>query len=397
MSNTVLTDTKVTRKALSILHQKLNFIATINRQYDDSFAKSGAKIGTTLKIREPNQYTVRTGATIDVQDTTEASQTLTVATQKGVDIHFTSTEMTMSIDDFSERVLEPAMAVLAANIEYDVMSNVYKDVYQAVWTPGSAITYNDVLDAAVLMDRSLAPTGKRYANLNPADKVDLIQDTKGLFAAQSELNKQFVEGYIGREAGFDFLMNTMWPGHTCGSEDGSYVVNTSTGITSGSATVAVTGGTGTLAAGDILTIAGVTSVHPETKVSTGVLQQFVVTAAYAGGAGNITVSPTPVTSGATQNVSIASAGASKAVVVAGTASGTDTTSLLYHKDAFTFVSADLDVPQGTHMARREVYDGISLRFVSDYDIINDRFLGRFDILYGYKTLRPQWATRLHFN
>jgi len=396
MANTVLTDTKVTRKALSILHQKLNFIGTINRQYDDSFAKQGAKIGTTLKIREPNEYTVRTGATIDVQDTTEASQTLTVATQKGVDIHFTSVEMTMSMDDFADRVLEPAMARLAANIEYDVMSNVYKDVYQAIWTPGSALAYNDVLEGAVLMDRSLAPTGKRYANLNPQDKVDLIQDQKTLFNAQSELSKQFVEGYIGREAGFDFLMNTMWPGHTCGSENGSYVVNTSTGITSGTATIPTTGGSGTPAVGDVFTVEGVTSVHPETKVSTGVLQQFVVTSAVSG-TGAWAVSPTPITSGAKQNISIASAGANKAVVVAGTASGTDTTSLLYHKDAFTFVSADLDVPNGTHMARREVYDGISLRFVSDYDIINDRFLGRFDILYGYKTLRPQWATRLHFN
>lgn len=396
MSNTVLTDTKVTRKALSILHQKLNFIGTINRQYDDSFAKQGAKIGTTLKIREPNEYTVRTGATIDVQDTTEASQTLTVATQKGVDIHFTSVEMTMSMDDFADRVLEPAMARLAANIEYDVMSNVYKDVYQAIWTPGSAIAYNDILEGAVLMDRSLAPTGKRYANLNPQDKVDLIQDQKTLFNAQGELSKQFVEGYIGREAGFDFLMNTMWPGHTCGSENGSYVVNTSTGITSGTATITTTGGSGTLAAGDVFTVAGVNSVHPETKADTGVLQQFVLTSA-ASGTGAWAVSPTPITSGAKQNIVINSAGANKNVVVAGTASGTDTTSLLYHKDAFTFVSADLDVPNGTHMARREVYDGISLRFVSDYDIINDRFLGRFDILYGYKTLRPQWATRLHFN
>lgn len=396
MSNTVLTDTKVTRKALSILHQKLNFIGTINRQYDDSFAKTGAKIGTTLKIREPNEYTVRTGATIDVQDTTEASQTLTVATQKGVDIHFTSTEMTMSMDDFADRVLEPAMARLASNIEYDVMSNVYKDVYQAVWTPGSGITYNSVLDAAVLMDRSLAPTSKRYANLNPQDKVDLIQDQKTLFHTGSEISKQFTEGYIGREAGFDFLMNTMWPGHTCGSENGSYVVNTSTGITSGTATITTTGGSGTLAVGDIFTVEGVNSVHPETKADTGQLQQFVVTTAVSG-TGAWAVSPTPITSGAKQNIVINSAGASKAVVVAGTASGTDTTSLLYHKDAFTFVSADLDVPNGTHMARREVYDGVSLRFVSDYDIINDRFLGRFDILYGYKTLRPQWAARLHFN
>ena len=396
MSNTVLTDTKVTRKALSILHQKLNFIGTINRQYDDSFAKQGAKIGTTLKIREPNEYTVRTGATIDVQDTTEASQTLTVATQKGVDIHFTSVEMTMSMDDFADRVLEPAMARLAANIEYDVMSNVYKDVYQAIWTPGSAIAYNDILEGAVLMDRSLAPTGKRYANLNPQDKVDLIQDQKTLFNAQGELSKQFVEGYIGREAGFDFLMNTMWPGHTCGSENGSYVVNTSTGITSGTATITTTGGSGTLAAGDVFTVVGVNSVHPETKADTGVLQQFVLTSA-ASGTGAWAVSPTPITSGAKQNIVINSAGAGKTVTVAGTASTAVGTSMLFQKEAFAFATADLVMPKGVDFAAREVFDGISMRVVRQYDINNDKFPCRLDVLYGYKAIRPQLAVRVHNN
>ncbi|MES2905187.1 MAG: P22 phage major capsid protein family protein, partial [Pseudomonadota bacterium] len=197
--------------------------------------------------------------------------------------------------------------------------------------------------------------------------------------------------------GFDFMENTLWPGHTTGSEDGAYVVNTSTGITSGSATVAVTAGTGTLALGDVITIAGVQSVHPETKVSTGVLQQFVITTAYAGGAGNITVSPTPVTSGATQNVTIVSAGASKAVLVGGTASDALTTSLLYNKDAFTFVTADLMMPGGVDWAKREVMDGISMRIVRDYDINNDNMPCRIDVLYGYKTLRPQWASRLHCN
>lgn len=396
MSNTILTPTAVTREALRILHQKLNFIGTINRQYDDQFAKSGAKIGTTLKIREPNQFTVRTGKTLDAQDISETSQTLTVATQKGVDVNFSTAELTMSLDDFGKRILDPMMSVLASAIEYDAMS-MYKDVYNSTWTSGSALTYNGILDSQVLMQRGLAPGGDRTANLNPQDTVDLIKDTKTLFNHQGELGKAFREGYIGRATGFDFMENTLWPGHTTGSEDGAYVVNTSTGITSGSATVAVTAGTGTLALGDVITIAGVNSVHPETKVSTGVLQQFVITAAYAGGAGNITVSPTPVTSGATQNVTIVSAGASKAVAVGGTASDALTTSLLYNKDAFTFVTADLMMPGGVDWAKREVMDGISMRIVRDYDINNDNMPCRIDVLYGYKTLRPQWATRLHCN
>lgn len=393
MSSTILTDLKITRAALAILHQKLNFVGSINRQYDDSFAKTGAKIGESLKIRMPNQYTVTSGKTLDVQDTVETNQTLTVATQKGVHTTFSSAELTMSLDDFSDRVLEPAMSTLAAAIEADAMT-MYANVSNSVW--GSAATYADVLAGRVLMQRGLAPLSNRTANLTPQDMADVVSDTKALFNDQNQIGKQYREGYMGKAAGYEFMENTLWPNHTTGSEDAAYVVNTSTGITSGSATVAVTAGTGTLVAGDVLTIAGVYSVHPETKSSTGVLQQFVVTAAYAGGAGNITVSPTPVTSGATQNVTIVSAGASKAVVVAGTASTAYTSSLLYQKDAFTFVTADLVLPQGVDMARREVMDGISLRLVRDYDINNDMFPCRIECLYGYKTLRPDYATRLHY-
>lgn len=344
----------------------------------------------------PNRYVVRTGKTIDTQDTQEESQSLQVATQKGVDTNFSSADLTLSLDDFSKRILDPAMAVLAANIEYDAMS-MFKDVYNAVWTPGSAITYNDVLSGRILMQRGLAPTNDRSANMNSKDMADLVKDTKTLFNDQAQLSKQYKEGYMGRAAGYDFMENTMWPGFTRGAADADYVVNTSTGITSGSATIAVTAGTGTLLKGDIITIVGVDSVHPETKVDNGVLQQFVITADYAGGAGNITVSPTPITSGAKQNVVINSAGAGKAVVVAGTASGQDTTSLLYQQDAFTFATADLVMPNGVDFARREVQDGISMRIVRQYDINNDNLPCRIDVLYGYKTLRPEWATRLHFN
>lgn len=393
MSSTILTDTKITREALRILHQKCNFIGSINRQYDDSFAKSGAKIGDSLKIRMPNEYTVTTGKTLDVQDTVETSQTLTVATQKGVHTTFSSAELALSLDDFSDRILDPAMSRLAAAIEADAMT-MSTNVYNSVW--GATASYADVLAGRVLMQRGLAPLNARTANLSPQDMADIVTDTKALFNDQAQLGKQYREGFMGRASGYDFMENTLWPNHTTGGEDAAYVVNTSTGITSGSATIAVTAGTGTLEAGDVLTIVGVNSVHPEGKTSTGVLQQFVVTADYAGGAGNITVSPTPVTSGATQNVTIVSAGAGKAVVVAGTASTAYTTSLLYQKDAFTFVTADLPLPQGVDMARREMVDGISMRLVRDYDINNDMFPCRIELLYGYKTLRPGHATRLHY-
>jgi hypothetical protein len=194
MANALLTPTAVTREALRILHQKLNFVGSIVREYDDSFAKSGAKIGDSLKIRLPNQYTVRSGATLSAQDTTETSTTLQIATQKGVDLNFTSVDLTLSLDDFSKRILDPAMSVLAANVEADAM-NMYKDVYQSIWNGGSAATYNKYLDARVLLQNALAPSNDRTANLDPLSTADLVKDTKTLFNNQDSIGKQYKEGY----------------------------------------------------------------------------------------------------------------------------------------------------------------------------------------------------------
>lgn len=396
MANSLLTPTAVTREALRILHQKLNFVGNITRDYDDSYAKRGAKIGDSLKIRLPNQYSVRSGATLSTQDTTESSVTLQVATQKGVDLNFTSADLTMSLDDFSKRILDPAMSVLAANIEADALS-MYKDVYNSVWNGGSAATYNKALDCRVKLQNALAPPSDRTMLLDPAAMADVIKDTKTLFQDQASIAKQFREGMVGRAAGFDWGENTLLPSHTRGAGDTAYVVNTSTGITSGTATITVATGTGSILKGDVFTVAGVYEVHPETKANTGRLQQFVCTADYAGGAGAVSVSPTPITSGALQNVVIVSAGAGKAVTIAGTASTAVQTGLAFQKGAFAFATADLVMPSGVDFAAREVYDGISMRIVRAYDINNDKFPCRIDVLYGYKTLRPQLACRYHNN
>ena len=396
MANSLLTPTAVTREALRILHQKLNFVGNITRDYDDSFAKSGAKIGDSLKIRQPNQYTVRSGATLSAQDTTEQSTTLQISSQKGVDVNFSSAELTLSLDDFSKRILDPAMSVLAANIEADALS-MYKDVYNSVWNGGSAATYNKALDCRVKLQNALAPPSDRTMLLDPAAMADVIKDTKTLFNDQASIAKQFREGMVGRAAGFDWGENTLLPSHTRGAGDTAYVVNTSTGITSGTATITVATGTGSILKGDVFTVAGVYEVHPETKATTGRLQQFVCTADYAGGAGAVSVSPTPITSGALQNVVIVSAGAGKAVTISGTASTAVQTGLAFQKGAFAFATADLVMPSGVDFAAREVYDGISMRIVRAYDINNDKFPCRIDVLYGYKTLRSQLACRYHNN
>jgi len=396
--NTILTPTAVTREALRILHQKSNFIGSITREYDSSFAKDGAKIGDSLKIRLPNEYTVRTGATLAAQDTVESSVTLQVATQKGVDLNFTSTDLTLSLDDFSQRVLEPAMTRLSAAIEADAMS-MYKDVYQSVWNGGSALTFNHVLDGRKLLQDALAPLNDRSANLNSLDQANFIKDTKSLFQDSSTVAKQYREGYVGRTAGFDFMENTMWAAHTRGAANTGYTTNTTTGTLALDGTayssITVATGTGAMNVGDVFTIANVFKVHPESKVSTGIPQQFVVTAAYAGGGGSVSISPAIVLGGAKQNCVIPSTSATAGLTFAGTASTAVGTSLLYQKEAFAFATADLVMPKGVDFAAREVMDGISIRVVRQYDINNDKFPCRLDVLYGYKTLRPQLAARLH--
>lgn len=399
MSNTILTPTAVTREALRVLHQKLNFVGSINRQYDDSFAKSGAKIGDSLKIRLPNEYTVRTGAQLQAQDTSETSTTLQIATQKGVDMNFTSADLTLSLDDFSKRVLEPAMAVLAANIEADAL-NMYKDVANSVWNSGSAMTMAHVLSGRAILQNSLTPLDTRTALLSTQQMVDLVTDSKSLFNQQSEIGRQYKEGYVGRAAGFDFAENTLIPRHTRGSANTSYTTDTRTSALATDGTeysqITVASGSGTFAVGDVITIANVNRVHPESKADTGVARQFVVTEALAS-AGTLKIAPSIVLGGAKQNCTIPTTSATAVVTIAGTASGADDTALLYHKDAFTFATADLVMPNGVDFSAREVMDGISMRVVRAYDINSDKFPCRLDVLYGYKTIRRQLAVRVHNN
>lgn len=396
MANSILTPTMVTREALRVLHQKLNFIGSINRQYDDSFAKTGAKIGSNLQIRQPNQYTVRTGANLSTQDTTESSVTLSMANQKGVDTTFTSAELTLSLQDFSQRILEPAMSVLAANIEADSL-NMVKDVYQNVNNIGSAITLNKVLAGRKALTDSLAPQSDRRLLLNTQDNLDLVDGLKGLFQDSTAIAQQYRDGMVGRTAGFgEIYENTLLASQTTGTAASATTYTVNGASQTGSAITVATGST-TFKQGDIVTFAGCNRVHPETKVDTGVLQQFVVTADYAGGAGSLAISPAIVTSGGRQNVS-ASPTNGGAVTKVGGASAVYRPSLAYHKDAFTFVSADLeDVSQYGAWGAREVFDGISMRIARQYAIGTDTVPCRIDVLYGYKTIRPELAARILSN
>ena len=408
MSNTLLTPQELTRETLRILHQKLNFIGTISRQYDDRFANAGAKIGDTLQIRLPNRYTVRTGRVIDVQDTTETKVDLVVSTQKGVDLEFTSVDLTMDIDRFADRYLEPAMSVLAAHIENDAMS-MYKNVWNEVSDVDASIDLADVLNIGKKLTDDLTPVSKRTLNMNTQDNVDLVDVLKGLFNDPAKISKQYRDGMVANDfVGFENLyQNTMWPVHTTGTDDGTGDHLVDAANQTGAAITHGAEGSGTLNEGDVITFAGCNRVHPETKVDTGKLHRFTVTADMASDAASVLISPAISTSGSDQNCAASPTNAggifkqesddSTAIPSGATSVGQYGITMGYHRDFAAFATADLVMPRGVDFAAREVFDGISLRIVRAYDINNDNFPCRMDVLYGFKATRPELACRGGFN
>ncbi len=397
MSNTLLTPSQITRGALVILHNNLRFCRTINRQYDDQFAKEGAKIGSTLRIRLPNQYTVSSGAALSIQNTEEIQVTLSVAKQRHVDTNFTSAELTMQLQDFMERIGEPSMSVLAAAVDAECMQDIF-DVYNSVGTPGTTpATAKVLLDAHTKMNYLAAPMTPRFLGVEPSANASLVDGMKGLFNPTAPVSEQFREGLLASNIlGYrEMYMTQSLPSITTGAR-ASYQTNTPSGTTVGQTTLPVDTGTGAMSRGEVFTIAGVFSVNPETKQSTGQLLQFTVTTAYAGGAGSVSISPALFKSGARQNF-FASGGDipdNTAMTFLGAASATFAQNIAYHRDAFTMVTADLIMPEGVHESAREVKDGLSLRYVRQYRIGTDDIPARFDILFGDLAMRPELGCRI---
>lgn len=384
-----LSDGDITREALRILKNKNSILKKVNRQYDERFAKDGAKNGGTLQIRMPNRYTVGTGSSITPQDTTELVTPLVVGTQLHVPVAFLSSELTLSLDDFSDRILKPAMSVLASDVAKRVALAAAQGFSNYVGSPGTTPTsFLTFAQAGERLDWQTAPDSDRTVVLNPTAMAATVDAQKGLFAPSSNVGDQYKTGVMEQMTGFDFVKDQSLPtiAHGAGA---SYQTNTPT-FTSGSSTLAVDVGTGALTAGQQFTIAGVFEVNPDTKVSTGNLKVFTVNSDYSGGAGNIALSQAIYTSGAYQNVS-ATIPDNTALTLIGSASTSYVRNLAFHKDAIVLATADLEVPKGVDMAYRANMDGLSLRFVRQYTVSDDKWTGRFDILIGTKVVRPEWG------
>jgi len=400
MANSILTIDMITRKSLEILENNLVLSRNVNRQYDDSFAVEGAKIGSTLRIRLPDRALVTDGAALQVQDDNEQYTTLTVSSQKHIGVNFTSAELTMQLDDFAERVLKPRVSQLASSVDADV-ATVFKSIYNSVGTPGTTPSTSLVLlQANQKLNEFATPMDQRYATVNPAANAGLVEGMKGLFNPTGTISRQFKSGMMGEGIlGLDEInMSQSISSYTTGVTPVAPIVASAvTAQGSTSLSISFTSGSPTFNVGDVFTIANVYAVNPQTRQSTGSLQQFVVTAPVAVSSGTtatLTISPaiyTPTNALATVDSFPA---ASAALTFLGGSATAYPQNLIYHKDAISLATADLLLPQGVDMASRQVHNGISLRIVRQYDINNDRLPCRIDVLYGFGAIRPVTAVRM---
>jgi hypothetical protein len=402
MANTLLTIGMITKKALALFLNTNSFIKAIDKQYSKEFAVDGAKIGSSIKIRLPNDYTVRTGQTAVVQNTTELYTNLTVTEQAGVDVTFSSADLALSLDDFGERVLEPMMNDLSGYVANDVMG-VVETIPNAVYNGSGGANIGNVIspvfqtwaNAGALLDKVPAPRDKnRWIMMDPQTQANTVTSFSGFFNNQALVGEQYKTAEMPDMAlGFNWAMDQTVYVHQTGTFANGTVNGTANQTGN---TIGVTGTTGTLNVGDIVTFAGVFLVNRNTKASTGKLAQFVITAPVAAGATTISIYPaiTPPVGGlnvAYQTVT-ASPAAGAGIYIVFPANSQYRKNFGFLKSAFTMATADLFLPTKAVLeAYRAAYNGISMRIVTDYITNTDQQITRSDILYGWAGIRPEWA------
>jgi len=400
VANSPLTISQITREALRLFRNSNWFLRTIGRQFDEEFGRSGAKIGSQLRIRLPNDYTLRQGQTATPQNTNEQNTTLVVANQYGVDVSFSSSERALSLDDYSARILAPAVNILAGGVATQVMSNVESAANLVFNTDASSNmispTAGTWLAAGAKLDQNGAPRNDRFIVLDPLTQARTVTSLTGLFNPQTRISDQYIRGTMSVDTlGFDWGMDQTTIMHTTGAYGTAPTVS---GANQTGSTLTISALAGPLNAGDVITLGGVFGVNRVTKTSTGTLQQFTLTAPANTGATSLSIYPpiTPPSGGLPVPFQTVTASpAAGAQVTVGTASASNyRANFAYYAEAFTLATAELELPRGTHEAARETYDGISLRMVTDYAVLSDQFITRLDILFGSLCLRPEWVVKV---
>ena len=422
MANTLLTISKITNEALMVLENELTFTSEVDRNYDDQFAVVGAKIGATVNVRRPGRFIGTMGPALNVEDLNETSVPVTLSNQFHVDTQFTTQDLALSLDMFSDRILKPAVAAIANKIDFDGTTVAALNTANIVGTAGTPPTgLYTYLSAQAYLDSEGAPRdGRRSCIVEPFTSATIVDSLKGLFVPTAEISSQYTKGLMGRDSGgMNWKLDQNIVSQTFGNFSTSTVTasvatTTATGfLTSGwasSSTITLTAantGTINLNAGDTFTIAGVYAVNPQNRQAYGTnkLRSFVVKSAVSVASGSsvsVTVSPAVITAGQFQNVSIPSTSATAAVTFFGSqynASGNGIVSpqnIVMHRNAFTMAMADLELPEGVHFAGRasDKEIGLSMRVVRQYTINNDSIPTRVDVLYGWAPLYPELACRV---
>ena len=399
-----------------VLENELTFTSEVDRNYDDQFAVVGAKIGNTVNVRRPGRFVGSVGPALVVEDFNETSSPVTLSTQFQVSTQFTTQDLALSLDMFSDRVLKPAVATIANRIDRDGLQMATLQTANIVGTAGTPptglITY---LTAGAYMDSEGAPRdGRRACIVEPFTSATIVDSLKGLFVPQEAIGEQYRKGLMGRDsAGVNWKLDQNIVSQTFGTNSTTTVtasVNTTTAtgfLTSGwasSSVISITAantGNFVLNAGDVIQIAGVYATNPQNRQPYGSnkLRNFVVKAPVtiaSGSSVSVTVSPAVITSGQFQNVSIPTTSSSAAVTQFNSTGQVSPQNLMFHRHAFTLATADLELPEGVHFAGRasDKEIGLSLRVVRQYTINNDSIPTRLDVLYGWAPLYPELACRI---
>jgi hypothetical protein len=413
VANNLLTISMITNEALMVLENELTFSGQVDRNYDDQFAVTGAKIGATLNVRRPGRFVGTSGPALNVEDFNETSVPVTLSTQFHVDTQFTSQDLALSLDAFSDRILKPAVAAIANKVDFDGLTMAKNNTANIVGTAGTPptglITY---LTAGAYLDSEGAPRdGRRSCVIEPFTSATIVDSLKGLFVPSDVIGKQYQKGMMGRDsAGVNWYMDQNVVAQTFGSyATATLSCNTTTAtgfLTSGwasTSTIALTAATATagLKQGDVIQIAGVYAVNPQNRQAYGSnkLRNFVVTSnvtVATSGTTNVTVSPAIITAGQFQNVSIPTSSSSAVVTPFNNTGTVSPQNIVMHKNAFCLATADLELPDGVHFAGRasDKELGLSLRVVRQYTINNDSIPTRVDVLYGWAPLYPELACRV---
>lgn len=400
MSNTLVTCSIVAKESLAILENMLSFSAGVNRDWEDEFTGNmsrGYAPGQTINIKRPPRYQYRAGRVAAPQSTVETTVPLTLS-QGGCDLNFTSAERTLSLTKLEDKITA-ALATVANEIDRQGLQLAHYATFNTIGTPGTlpntqALALQAILGVNQRLDEMAAPRDKRRAMImNPAFNAAAVQGLAGLFNSQDKIGKQYGSGMMVDSLGLSFGMDQNVDTHTNGTQAVAGTNVNGANQTGSSITVVAT--TGTITKGSVINLPGVFAVNPQSRVSTGTLAQFVITADVAAGATSLPISPAIVTSGAFQNVT-ASPTTGQPYTIFGTASGSYNTNVGFHKDAFTLAMVPMWAPpggKGVIDVAQETHNGFTIKVTEFYDGVNDNSIMRLDVLFGWAATYPELSVK----